>query len=254
MLIWPAIDLRGGRCVRLRQGDFDRETSYDGDPIEIAGAFCEQGADGIHVVDLDGARSGFPAHLELLQSMSKAVDIPIEFGGGIRTAEAIRKALESGARRVVLGTQIARDPAFARSSFQEFGEAVVAGIDSNNGKVAVSGWLEATDLDELDFALSIYDCGCARAIVTDISRDGMMMGPNLQQLRAMVSNTGLAIVASGGIGSIQDIVNVAETGAEGVIIGRALYEGVFSVEEACRTVNARQQAATSLTPTDLPRH
>ncbi|MBV6459742.1 MAG: 1-(5-phosphoribosyl)-5-[(5-phosphoribosylamino)methylideneamino] imidazole-4-carboxamide isomerase [Fimbriimonadaceae bacterium] len=236
MLIWPAIDLRQGRCVRLRQGDFNRVTSYDGDPIDIARSFADQGADGIHLVDLDGAKTGESSHLRTLETMAELLSIPVEFGGGVRTLESIRSALDAGAKRVVLGTKLARDPAFASLALAQFGNAIVAGIDSNQGKVAVSGWLEATDLDEVEFAQSIHSMGGVRAIVTDIGRDGMMTGPNLDQLRDMVARSGLKIIASGGIGSLQDLRDLVSTGVEAVIVGRALYEGAFTVADAVQSL------------------
>jgi len=216
----------------LRQGDYSRETTYPEEPIEVAVRFAQEGADGLHVVDLDGALSGKPVHLETLCAIVEGTSIPVEFGGGIRDLDAIAAVLDAGATRAVLGTRLAKDRQFAVTAFDRFGDRIVAGIDSKDGRVAVQGWVEATDLNELHFALSLAEMGCKRAIVTDINRDGMMLGPNLLQLRTLVEATGMEIIASGGISSLQDLQDVRDVGVAAAVVGRAIYEGAFTVNEA----------------------
>ncbi len=235
MLIIPAIDLIGGKCVRLIQGDFDRETAYDLDPVDVARQFSDEGAEWLHVVDLDGAKGGSPENLEMLSRIAAASPAKIEFGGGLRSWEAIGRALGAGAARVVLGSVLLHDPELARRSFAELGDQIVAGIDCRNGKVATNGWLEDSDAEAAALAAEMASAGARRIILTDIARDGTLLGPNIGLLRDVAQAVRIPIVQSGGIGGPDDIrklASLAEEAPEGVIVGKAIYEGRLSVREA----------------------
>ena len=239
MLIFPAIDLRGGRCVRLFQGDYAQETVYDEDPCRVAREFEKQGAEILHVVDLDGARSGTPANLEIVSAICHAVKIPVQFGGGVRSLETARRALEMGVHRVVIGSKLLAEPEFAEAIFAALGESAAAGIDAREGRVAVAGWTETSDTPAADLARRIEALGAHRFIVTDIARDGALQGPNLDFLRTMAAAVQGKVIASGGVSSIDDILAIRHLGApnlEGVIVGRAIYEGKFTVAEALAAV------------------
>ena len=232
MLIIPAIDIRGDKCVRLSQGDFARETVYAEDPVEVARRFYEEGAEWIHVVDLDGARTGRPANLGILhQIRAEGIPSKIEYGGGIRTIDSIESALSAGAERVVLGSALAESSEFARLCFK-FEEQVIAGIDTNQGKVAVHGWEDVTDFTCVEFAESLVELGCKRIIWTDIATDGMLEGPNISELSQLIAKLPVPVIASGGVSSVEDLLAIAATGAEAAIVGRAIYEGRFSVIDA----------------------
>lgn len=235
MLILPAIDLLGGRCVRLFQGDYRQETVYDEDPCRVAQEFAMQGAEILHVVDLDGARSGTPANLELVSAICHAVKIPVQFGGGVRSLDTARRALDLGVHRVVIGSKLLAEPEFAEAIFAALGESAAAGIDAREGRVAVSGWTEHSDVAAEDLARRIEALGAHRFIVTDIARDGALRGPNLDFLRTMAGAVRGKVIASGGVSSLEDIRAIASLQApnlEGVIVGRAIYEGKFTVVDA----------------------
>jgi phosphoribosylformimino-5-aminoimidazole carboxamide ribotide isomerase len=239
MVILPAIDLRGGKCVRLIQGDYGQETVYGDDPAAVARGFAEEGATWIHVVDLDGAKTGEPVHLEALRAIRDAAGVAIEFGGGIKDERGLAMALEAGATRVVLGSAIVRDPDFAERTFNELGDRAVAGIDARDRKVAVHGWLETSEIDAVEMAIRVRDMGAQRIVLTDIARDGMLTGPNLDLLREVSEACGLPIVQSGGIASLEDLDALLALGSaapEGVITGKAVYEGRFTVREAVSRV------------------
>lgn len=232
MLIIPSIDLRAGRTVRLLHGDYAKETVYDADPVETAVSFAEQGAEVIHVVDLDGAKTGVPENLETLTRIFRAVPVPVQVGGGVRTLETAQRLLDAGAGRVVLGTALVRDPALADSVFNALGERAVAGIDARDGRVAVAGWVDTSDVDAIELARRMQASGAQRVIVTDIARDGALNGPNLPFLLTFVEALEMRVVASGGVASLDDIRALVPTGVEGVIVGRAIYEAKFTVKEA----------------------
>jgi phosphoribosylformimino-5-aminoimidazole carboxamide ribotide isomerase len=236
MLILPAIDLRGGKCVRLIQGDYGQETVYGDDPLAVARQFVEQGATWIHVVDLDGAKAGRPdeGHLTAVREI-RDLGVEVEFGGGIKDSSGLEAALKAGASRVVLGSAIVKDPAFAERSFRSLGERAVAGIDARDRKVAVHGWLETSEIDAVEMAVRVRDMGAHRIVLTDIARDGMLTGPNLDLLREVSQACGLPIVQSGGISSLEDLNLLSSLGdatPEGVITGKAIYEGRFTVAQA----------------------
>lgn len=239
MLILPAIDLRGGKCVRLLQGDYARETVYDEDPVAVAKRFVEDGAEALHVVDLDGARSGAPENLETAERIARAVDVPIQFGGGVRTLETARSALQAGMHRVVIGTKLLDSPEFAEALFAALGDSVATGIDARDGKVAVSGWTETSNVAAEDLAARMERLGARHFIVTDIARDGALLGPNLDLLRTVAEAVQGKVIASGGVSNLHDLRAIANAGLkniEGIIVGKAFYEGRFGVSDAIHAV------------------
>lgn len=232
MIIYPAIDLLGGQCVRLRQGDYAQVTVYDPDPLQVAMRFRQAGASWVHVVDLDAARSGVPAHAGLIARIRQETGLKVQTGGGIRNLAHVQTLLEeAGIDRIVLGTAAVRDRAFTEDILRRYPERTAIGIDARDGEVSVEGWTRGSGLNALDFARSLYDAGAKLAIYTDISRDGMLGGAATESTREMVEKSGLAIIASGGIGTFADIEAVRATGASGVIVGKAIYEGKVRLEQ-----------------------
>jgi phosphoribosylformimino-5-aminoimidazole carboxamide ribotide isomerase len=231
MEIIPAIDLRGGKCVRLVQGRYDRETVFSDDPVEMARRWEREGARRLHIVDLDGAREGQPRNLAVVANIARAVEVPIQLGGGIRSEETARQALAAGVQRVIIGTA-ALERASARRMADALGEALAAGIDARDGRVAVRGWLEMSEVKAVDLAREMAGLGIRWIVFTDIGQDGMLAGPNTSALRELVKASRASIIASGGISSAADIRAVKEAGAAGAIIGTALYTGRLSLKEA----------------------
>jgi len=231
MEIIPAVDLRGGKCVRLVQGCYDRETVFSDDPAAMALHWQQQGARRLHVVDLDGAREGEPRNWEAVREIVRAVRIPVELGGGIRNEAVARRALDLGVRWAILGTA-ALSPEAARDMVGALGDAVIAGIDARDGRVAVRGWLETSQIAATDLARQMAGLGVRCIIFTDIGRDGMLQGPNVAALREMVESVEASIIASGGIASAEHVRAVKEAGAAGAIIGTALYTGHLTLGEA----------------------
>jgi phosphoribosylformimino-5-aminoimidazole carboxamide ribotide isomerase len=225
MLIIPSIDLKDGQVVRLEQGDFARRTVYSGDPLATAHAFAEAGARWLHLVDLDGARTGVAHHLPVVRKIIAEVGLPVQLGGGIRTMEAIKTVLDAGVSRVVLGTAAVRDRQFREMALLRYGDKIAIGIDTRGGKVATQGWQETTEVDAIDFAVRAVGCGAQRIIATEISRDGMRTGPDLDGLRRLKEAVDVAIVASGGVGSPADLYALRDLGMEAAIVGRAVYTG-----------------------------
>ena len=236
MILFPAVDIRGGRAVRLHLGHFDEETVYADSPLEAARAWVDAGGRHLHVVDLDGARSGAPEHLDQLRAMADQLDAPIQYGGGLRTVESVRGALDAGAGRVVLGTAALRDEALLDSALELAGpERVVVAVDVRGGRVSVAGWTEATDLAPEDVVARLERRGARIFAYTNADHDGTLAGPDLDGLRRVASATGARVIASGGISSLADLAAVRDLGldnVEGVIAGKALYERRFSVAEA----------------------
>ncbi len=233
MLILPAIDLRGGKCVRLIQGDYDRETVYGGDPAEVAKSFEDQGGDIVHVVDLDAAKSGLPHELGAIEAIVRAISIPVEVGGGVRSMSSAKNLLDAGVARVICGTALIKEPGLAEELFGTFEDRVVAGIDAREGKAAVAGWTEHSEISALELALQMQAMGCRRVILTDIARDGMLTGPNLELLGTVADALSIPVIQSGGIGTLAHVEEVARHGkAEGLIIGRAIYEHKLTVAQA----------------------
>lgn len=235
MLILPAIDLRGGKCVRLFQGDYERETAYSEDPVAVAMAFEAQGAQWLHVVDLDGARGGTSHHLSILAHLREQTGLRIEFGGGIRTQESAHSALDSGADRVIIGSALVNDPEGAARMLAELGERAVAMIDGRAGKVATEGWTDAPGPSIVSLVRWVCEAGARRIAVTDIERDGTLKGPNLELLGEVLQASRVPVIASGGVSSLADLQALATlpiTNLEGVIVGKALYEGRFTLSQA----------------------
>ena len=236
MKIIPAIDLKNGRCVRLIQGKEDQETVYGEDPVEIALSFEEQGAEQIHLVDLDGAFRGESKNLEQVERIAQAVKVPLELGGGIRSLDDISRVFDLGVSFVIIGTIAVKNPKILEEAIQTFGNQLILGLDAKDGKVAVSGWVEITEFSDEEFAIQWKQFGIDRVIYTDIARDGMLTGPNLSSLRRMAISTGLKVTASGGVSSLDDLKQLAELerdGVDEVIVGKAIYERQLDLREAC---------------------
>ncbi len=246
MIIYPAIDLKGGQCVRLYQGDMNQDTVYNDDPAAQAHEWARAGFNWLHVVDLDGAVDGKPTNVEAVKSIIKAVDIPVQLGGGIRTYEQIVAWLEEGVSRVILGTVAVKDPDLVKRACNDFPGQIAVGIDARGGRVAVDGWVEASDMDAIELAKMFEDAGVAAIIYTDIDRDGTGQGVNVESTVALAQTTAIPVIASGGIGSLNDVraVHAAslEHGLNGVIIGKALYDKRVEPAEAL-ALAANDQAA-----------
>lgn len=233
MIILPAIDLRNGKCVRLLQGRLEDETVFADDPVEMARRWQENGAEYLHLVDLDGAFQGAPVHLPVVQKIKEATGLPVELGGGIRDMATIAKVLASGVDRVILGTVAVSNPELLANACAEFGERIVLGLDARDGKVAIKGWVDVTEKSAVELACELKEKGVRRIIFTDISRDGMLSGPNLKSIEELASKTGIPVIASGGVNVLADIVNLKKiAGVEGVITGKALYTGSLNLSEA----------------------
>jgi phosphoribosylformimino-5-aminoimidazole carboxamide ribotide isomerase len=237
VILYPAIDIRGGSAVRLLQGDYDRETAYDANPVDAARRWAGEGAEFLHVVDLDGAKAGEPQHLDAVRRIAAAVGCPIQVGGGLRDAAAVSAVLNAGAERVVIGTAALRDPDFLAEALDRHGERVVVSVDARDGKVSLAGWTETSDLDVADAVSELTARGVRRFLCTAIEVDGTMEGPALSELRHICDATQARVIASGGVGDLSHLKALAQAAnevpnLEGVIVGRALYERRFTVAEA----------------------
>jgi len=237
VLILPAIDLRGGQCVRLVQGDYARETVFGADPAAMAQRWVEQGATILHVVDLDGAREGRPVNGDSVRQIVAAAGVPCQLGGGLRSEADIELALSWGVNRVVLGTRALKDPAWFEGICKRFPGKIVAGIDARDGKVATEGWLETSEVTALDVARRFAGWPLAAIVYTDISRDGMLQGPNFDALNEMAAAVPVPVIASGGVTTLEDVRRLAGSKVAGCIIGRSLYEGRINLAEAIRIAN-----------------
>jgi phosphoribosylformimino-5-aminoimidazole carboxamide ribotide isomerase len=232
MELWPAIDLRAGRCVRLLQGDYARETVFGEDPIAMVRRFTAAGARRLHVVDLDGAKEGVPAQADLVGRMVAAAGVPCQLGGGIRNLETARRYLDAGVARVIVGSVAIEDPDLLRQIAAEFPGRVILGLDARGGRVAVRGWIDTSPLTAVEVARRHSDLPLAAIVYTDIATDGMLSGPNLAALEEMIAATPHPVIASGGVATAEDIRRVAAIGAAGCIVGRALYDGGLSLPQA----------------------
>jgi phosphoribosylformimino-5-aminoimidazole carboxamide ribotide isomerase len=235
MEVIPAIDIRGGRCVRLRQGDYDAETVFDDDPVAAARRWVEVGAGRLHVVDLDGAKSGEPVHSALVERIA-ALGVPTQVGGGIRSAETVDRYVGAGLARVVLGTSAVRDPGLVEELAARFGEAVVVSIDARDGRVATDGWTSTSEVDAVELAQRLAAVGVRRLVYTDIARDGMLDAPNYAATERMVRAAGVPVIAAGGVAAVSQLEPLSATGVEAVIIGRALYDGRVDLRAALAAV------------------
>ena len=236
MLIIPAIDLKDGCVVRLFQGDFADSTVYSKDPVKTAKHWVRQGAELLHIVDLDGASGGEPKNLNILKEIINNISIPVQFGGGVRSLETISAVLDLGTRRVILGTKAALDRDFLTLAFEKFGDRLIVSIDAKDTQVAIKGWQESCGQKDLfEFASVLKQIGFKELIYTDISKDGTLKGPNIKNIKALLKQTGMQVIASGGVSSLDDIrklKSLEKSGVTAVIVGKALYEGRFTLAEA----------------------
>ena len=232
MIIYPAVDVKEGRCVRLVQGEFDKVTVYSDNPVEMALKWEQLGAQYLHVVDLDGARTGHVQNIPTISEMAVKLGIPLQMGGGIRTIEMIETILCKGIHRVILGTSAVKDPNLVKNALKSFGDSIAIGIDAKDGMVAIEGWAKTSEFTAIGFAKKMEELGAKTIIYTDISRDGMLAGPNLKAMEEMVNAVGIEVIASGGVSNIDDIKNLKEVGVSGAIVGKALYTGDLDLKEA----------------------
>ncbi len=239
MILYPAIDIRGGQAVRLLQGDYERETAYDADPVDAAMRWAGEGAEFLHVVDLDGAKAGAPQNLDAVRRIAAAVDCQIQVGGGLREMASVDAVLEAGAARVVIGTAALRNPELLAAVVERYGERVVVSVDARDGKVSLSGWTETTDRDVADAVAELGNRGVARFLCTEIEVDGTMEGPATAELNRIAAATSAQVIASGGVGTIAHLKALADGAApniEGAIVGRALYERKFTVAQGIKAL------------------
>jgi len=232
MQLIPAIDLRGGNCVRLRQGDYGQETIFGSDPASMATFWELEGAERLHLVDLDGAKVGHPVHVEVIKHILRTIGIPCQLGGGIRDEATIASWLEAGIDRVIVGTQALRDPAWFRRMIEVYPGRIALGLDSRDGKVAAEGWLKVSDVPAWTLAKQFDDMPLAAVIYTDIAKDGMLEGPNLKATETLARHLNTPVIASGGVSTLDDIERLSKLEISGCIIGRALYDGRFLLSDA----------------------
>ncbi len=241
MILYPAIDIRGGQAVRLLQGDYERETTYDADPVDAAERWAEEGAEFLHVVDLDGAKAGEPRNLEAVRRIAATVDCPIQVGGGLRGMASVDAVLDAEVKRVVIGTAALRDPDFLSQALAEYGDRIVVSVDTRGGKVSVHGWTEVSDLTAVSVVQGLTGLGVQRFLCTAIEVDGTMEGPAIDQLNEIAAATSAQVIASGGVGDLPHLELLARDSAqniEGAIVGRALYEQKFNVTEARKALES----------------
>jgi len=236
MIIYPAIDIKEGKCVRLIQGKFNDVTVYSDNPVEMALKWESEGAAYLHVVDLDGARTGELQNFRIIRDIASRLSIPVQMGGGIRSLESIEYIINEGIQRVILGTSAVNNPELVKNALKNFENNIAIAIDARDGMVAVEGWEKTSNYSAIDFAKKMEDMGAKTIIYTDISRDGMLAGPNLKAMEEMARSVGIEVIASGGVGSLQDIINLKSTGVAGVIVGKALYTGDINLVQAVSLV------------------
>lgn len=232
MEIIPAVDIKGGKCVRLYQGDYGQETVFSEDPVAVALNWQAQGAGRLHLVDLDGAAGGEPRNIAVVEAIVKRVNLPVQLGGGIRDEATVAKLLAIGINRVILGTVAVEKPKLVGKLCQKYGEAIVVGVDARDGRVATHGWVKGTEIKALDLGLQMADMGVRRIIYTDIKRDGTLTEPGFEAIAGMVGGLNLPIIAAGGISALNHLGKLKEIGVEGAIVGKALYTGDIKLTEA----------------------
>lgn len=232
MMLYPAVDLKNGKCVRLLQGRFDAVTEYGDDPVAMARKWAALGAEALHVVDLDGARSGVAGNREIIKAMAAAVDIPVQTGGGIRTPADVEELFSAGLAKVILGTSAVKNRIMVKEMLERHGSRIVIGIDAKDGFVSVDGWENGSGLEAVAFAREMAGLGAKTVIYTDIATDGTLAGPNLTAMRVMIEQSGMEVIASGGVGTVADLLALKEIGAAGAITGKAIYTGAIDLAEA----------------------
>ena len=245
MQIIPAIDIKDGRCVRLYQGDYERMTVFANDPVAMARRWVEEGAERLHVVDLDGAKVGRPSNAQVVFAIVRAVDIPIELGGGLRDRPSVEAALSLGVDRVILGTAAIETPELIGDLVATYGDRIAVGVDARMGWVAGHGWQEISQIRAVELVQRMAEAGVHHVIYTDIIRDGTLQGPNVEALAELVALDGPSIIASGGVGSVDDLLRLAEAGASGAIVGQALYTGVVDLHIALQSLEQAKKAASA---------
>ncbi|MFC2004660.1 1-(5-phosphoribosyl)-5-[(5-phosphoribosylamino)methylideneamino]imidazole-4-carboxamide isomerase [Chloroflexota bacterium] len=232
----PSVDIRGGNCVRLYQGNYDEETVFSDDPVDVALRWQSLGAPRLHIVDLDGAARGEPANMDIINMLAGAMLIPTQLGGGIRQLETVEQLLKAGIERVILGTAAVEDPTLVKEACRKYRDSIVVGIDTREGMMAIRGWQQETSLRGVEFAKSMAQLGVKRFIYTDISRDGTLTEPNFAAIAEMVNEIKLPVIAAGGISSLIHLKMLKQLGAEGAIIGKALYTGDINLKQALAAV------------------
>ncbi|MCI5050112.1 MAG: 1-(5-phosphoribosyl)-5-[(5-phosphoribosylamino)methylideneamino]imidazole-4-carboxamide isomerase [Rickettsiales bacterium] len=240
MILYPAIDLKDGKCVRLLKGNMDMATEFENSPADQARLFEQQGFKWLHMVDLNGAFEGKSINAESVRQVLETINIPVELGGGIRSIKDIENWIEAGISRVIIGTQALRDPDFVKQACKEFPNKIAVGIDAKGGNVATEGWENVSDRRAVDLALEYEDAGVCSIIYTDIDRDGVMQGPNIPETVALAERISTPVILSGGVSSIHDLLSIkafSQSGIEGAIIGRAMYDGAIEPEKALRLVS-----------------
>lgn len=241
MQLYPAIDMKGGKCVRLTQGLFDNVKVYSDTPADMAKLWVSQGASFLHIVDLDGALAGRSVNEEAIRAIVKSADVPIQLGGGIRSAEAVQYMLDLGITRCIIGTRAVEQPEFIRELIEKFGpDRIVVGVDAKNGMVAVEGWEKVSSLTAVDLCMKMKGFGVEHIVYTDISRDGTLTGPNVPYTKMLTDQTGMDIIASGGMSCMQDLITLNDNGIKGAIIGKALYEKKISLPDAIARFEGRR--------------
>ena len=236
MKLLPAIDIKDKKAVRLSQGDFNRQKIYHNNPLEVAQEFQAAGSEWLHIVDLDGAKDGASENVKITREIISKTNLKIQLGGGIRTAEAVKKWIDTGLDRVIIGSAAVGNLDFVADLVKEYGVKICIGVDAKNGKVATHGWLKDSGIDSFDFCQQLEEIGVKTVIYTDIAKDGMMQGPNFEAYEKLTKKTNLQIIASGGVSSLKDLERLSRIGLYGVIIGRSLYEGAFTLKDAMSSV------------------
>ena len=242
MEVIPAIDIRGGRCVRLYQGDYEQETVYAEDPSEVASQWTSLGATRLHIVDLDGAKVGEPVNLPIIKKIVSSTTVPVQIGGGIRTFEAAQTAISAGVDRVIIGTAAVDDPGLLNRLVDELGaERIVVSVDAKDGMVALRGWTESSEVSASDLIQQMSGIGVTRFLYTDITRDGTLTEPNFESIQSLITYSGTNLLAAGGISSVEHLTQLAKLGTEGAVVGKALYTGDIDLKEALEILSEQKQ-------------